>query len=88
MMRTLLQTREIRFSQATIYEFDENEHEGRRDAHVGTSEHSDDGGDEPRAPATRYYRGCKEWKLIANVRARTRVCFVQATGVIFVKLYR
>ena len=56
MMRTLLQAREIRFSQATIYEFDENEHEGRRDAHVVTSEHSDDGSDEPRAPATRHYQ--------------------------------
>ena len=56
MMRTLLQARKICFSQATIYEFGENEHEGRRDAHVVTSEHSDDGGDEPRAPATRYYQ--------------------------------
>ena len=55
MMRTLLQAREIRFSQATSYEFDENEHEGRRDAHVVTTEHSDDG-DEPRAPATRHYQ--------------------------------
>ena len=42
MMRTLLQAREIRCSQATIDEFDENQHEGRRDAHVVTSEHSDD----------------------------------------------
>ena len=42
MMRTLLQAREIRFSQATIDEFDEGEYEGRRDAHVVTSEHSDD----------------------------------------------
>ena len=56
MMRTLLQAREIRFIQATIDEFDEDEHEGRRDAHVVTSEHSDGGGDEPRAPATRHYQ--------------------------------
>ena len=56
MMRTLLQATEIRCSQATIDEFDENEHEGRRDAHVVTSEHSNDGGDQPRAPATRHYQ--------------------------------
>ena len=45
MMRTLLQARENRFSQATINEFDEDDHEGRRYAHVVTSEHSDSGGD-------------------------------------------
>ena len=47
MMRIVLQAREIRFSQATIDEFDENEHEGRRDAHIVTSKHSDDSDDEP-----------------------------------------
>ena len=46
-MNTSSSNLEIRFSQATIDEFDEDEHEGRRDAHVVKSEHSDDGGDEP-----------------------------------------
>ena len=55
-MKTLLQEKENRFSQATIDEFDEDEHEDRRDAHAVASEHSDDGGDELRAPVTRHYQ--------------------------------
>ena len=67
MMRTLLQAREIRGSQATIDEFDENEHEGRRDAHVVTSKDSDDGGDEPRAPATRQYQRLQGVEVMPTV---------------------